>query len=288
MLTQNQTDRETTMPSNTKFFRVATEGPTVDGRTISRTQIKDMADTYSLDKYGARIWLEHLRGLFPDSEFRAHGDVIALKTQENSDGELQLLAQIKPLPKLVEMNKKGQKIYSSIEVNPNFKETGKAYLMGLAITDSPASTGVEMLKFTQQHPALKDVNLNLNLTSTPTETHFIMSENTQPSGATDSSETESLLSKFTALFAKKEEIEKTPTAQSENLSEIESTLGLFAEQIKQKSSTEDFNKLSADVAKLTEEFAKLQAALNQTPEPDYSPRPAAQGGNRDGYTQTDC
>jgi hypothetical protein len=30
----------------------------------------------------ARIWVEHLRGVMPDSSFRAYGDVLAVKAEE--------------------------------------------------------------------------------------------------------------------------------------------------------------------------------------------------------------
>jgi hypothetical protein len=52
---------------------------------------------------------------------------------------------------LVELKKKRQKIYHSIEVHPSFADTGKAYLMGLACTDNPASLGTEMMKFCTQN-----------------------------------------------------------------------------------------------------------------------------------------
>lgn len=43
--------------------------------------------------------------------------------------------------------KKGQKLFTSMEVSPKFADTGKAYLVGLAATDDPASLGTEMLAF---------------------------------------------------------------------------------------------------------------------------------------------
>jgi hypothetical protein len=45
------------------------------------------------------------------------------------------------------MTKDRQKVYASIEINPNFADTGEAYLVGLAVTDDPASLGTEMLQF---------------------------------------------------------------------------------------------------------------------------------------------
>jgi hypothetical protein len=64
-----------------------------------------------------------------------------------------LFAQIEPLPSLVAMTTKDkQKIYTSIEVNPKFADTGEAYLVGLAVTDSPASLGTDVLSFAAKNP----------------------------------------------------------------------------------------------------------------------------------------
>ncbi|VVE46232.1 GPO family capsid scaffolding protein [Pandoraea terrigena] len=136
------------MAKKTKFFRVATEGATTDGRTITRQMIQEMAATYDTNKYGARINLEHIRGIVPDGPFKAYGDVIALKTDTNAEGKLQLLAQLDPTDALVAMTTKDrQKVYSSIEVDPDFANSGQAYMVALAVTDNPASLGTEMLAF---------------------------------------------------------------------------------------------------------------------------------------------
>src|SRR5690606_33204662 len=55
-----------------------------------------------------------------------------------------------PTPDLVQMTKARQKIYTSVEVDPDFAGTGEANLVGLAVTDSPASLGTEMLQFSAQ------------------------------------------------------------------------------------------------------------------------------------------
>ena len=138
------------MPS--KFFRVATEGATTDGREIQRSWIEQMAKNFNREKYGARVWLEHMRGMLPESSFAALGDVLAVESRQVEDGKLALFAQIEALPALVAMNKAKQKIYTSIEVDPNFAKSGEAYLTGLAVTDSPASLGTEVLKFAAQNP----------------------------------------------------------------------------------------------------------------------------------------
>lgn len=139
-----------------KFFRVGVEGATSDGRVIERAWLEQMAASYDPKVYGARVNIEHLRGYSPNSDFRAYGDVTALKTEEVEIGgakKLALFAQIEPTPELIELTKKRQKIYSSMEVRPKFADTDKAYLVGLAVTDNPASLGTEVLQFAAQNPA---------------------------------------------------------------------------------------------------------------------------------------
>ncbi|WP_028696116.1 GPO family capsid scaffolding protein [Pseudomonas cremoricolorata] len=144
-----------TKKHRSKFFRVAVEGATTDGRTIERQWLVDAAETYSPNTYAARVWLEHLRSLLPDGPFKAYGDVVALKTDEvevAGKRKLALFAQIEPTAELIQLNKARQKLYTSIEIRPKFADTGRAYLDGIAVTDTPASLGTEMLTFSAQHP----------------------------------------------------------------------------------------------------------------------------------------
>lgn len=140
--------------AKTRFFRVAVEGQTTDGRTIERQWIADAAATYNRQTYAARINMEHVRGITADAPFQAYGDVLSLKAEEielelagKTEKKLALFAELDVTDALVAMNKKRQKLYSSIEISPNFANSGKAYLVGLAVTDSPASLGTEMLQF---------------------------------------------------------------------------------------------------------------------------------------------
>lgn len=136
-----------------KWFTVATEGQTTDGRVIERSWLDDIAATYNRETYGARIWMEHIRGLLPDSPFKAYGDVLAVRVQDNKDGKRELQAQLDPTPDLVAMTKKRQKIYTSIEIEPNFAKSGKCGLIGVSVTDSPASLGTSILEFAAKNPA---------------------------------------------------------------------------------------------------------------------------------------
>ena len=140
-----------------KWTRIAVEGATTDGRQIERSWIEDMATQYSPNTYGARINCEHIKGYWPGGEFGAYGDVLALKAEEveiNGAKKLALFGQLQPNDALLALNKAGQKVYTSIEVQPKFADTGKAYLVGLAITDTPASLGTEALSFSAQHGTL--------------------------------------------------------------------------------------------------------------------------------------
>ncbi|WP_086794763.1 GPO family capsid scaffolding protein [Pseudomonas sp. SCPG-7] len=128
--------------------RVATSGPTVDGREILPQELRDIAETYTPAKYTAVIWCDHER--WPGS----HGTVFAVRLVEEGEdlepGQIALEAQLKPNDRLLYLNDQGQKLFSSIEITPNFAGSGKAYLTGLAVTDSPASLGTQELYFSNR------------------------------------------------------------------------------------------------------------------------------------------
>ncbi|MFQ6246966.1 GPO family capsid scaffolding protein [Yersinia enterocolitica] len=140
-----------------KKFRVAVSGATVDGREIRPEHLRDAAANYSPDVYGARVNVEHYISPFPGSDFGAMGDVTALSAEDISEGPLAgrtaLYAEIEPSERMKKLTKEGKKIYSSIELHPQFALNGKAYVVGLAMTDTPASLGTERLKFAAQQRA---------------------------------------------------------------------------------------------------------------------------------------
>ncbi|HDY2992148.1 TPA: GPO family capsid scaffolding protein, partial [Escherichia coli] len=93
----------------------------------------------------------------------AMGDVTALSTEDITEGPLAgrtaLYAEIEPTERMKQLVADGKKIYSSIELHPQFSVNGRAYLVGLAMTDTPASLGTERLKFTaQQRQAVMTFN----------------------------------------------------------------------------------------------------------------------------------
>lgn len=48
------------------------------------------------------------------------------------------------------LNDQGQKLFTSIEIWPNFAGSGKSYLTGLAVTDTPSSLGTQELYFSRR------------------------------------------------------------------------------------------------------------------------------------------
>ncbi|SOB60544.1 Capsid scaffolding [Pseudodesulfovibrio profundus] len=127
----------------TDWKKIGQSGPTMDGREIEGQWLLDAADTYDPDTYTAVIWIDH---------FRFHGSfgkVVALKAEEK-DGIVSLYAKLQPNEWLLSQNKNKQKLFTSMELTPDFAKTGKCYLTGLAVTDIPASLGTSELHFSHR------------------------------------------------------------------------------------------------------------------------------------------
>lgn len=158
-----------------KFIRIAVAGDTTDGRVIEESWLTQMAESYDPKKYTAQIDCEHYKGFSPESDFANFGQVLALKTgmfKVDNVEKLALYAQLKPNSKLLALNEKGQKLFTSMEVNPSFSNSNSAYLVGLAVTDDPASLGTEMLQFSasaEQSPLAKRKQHQDNLFSVANE-----------------------------------------------------------------------------------------------------------------------
>lgn len=284
------------MPKS-KFFRVATEGATTDGRTIERKWIAEMARNYNRAKYAARVNIEHIRGVGPGSDFGAYGDVIALEARTVEDGKLALFAQIEPLPQLIELNKRKQKIFTSIEVNPEFADTKEAYLMGLAVTDSPASLGTEELKFAGQAQnnwlaSRKQAPGNLFTAAQAVTLEFI--DDTQADDTTKAlglfASVLAGLSKFAGGQAAPAQ-QPQPRPQQVSATDAEQ-LTQFAKALEALqymgqaliAQADAVTKLSGEVADVR---GKLQA-LEKQPPGDYTWRAPATGHNAAATQQADC
>ena len=267
-----------------KWFRIAVAGDTTDGREIQADWIIQMAQSYDPNKYGARINIEHFRSIYPDGVFGAYGDVLALKTEKVTiDGEEKdaLFAQIEPTQSLIALNQKKQKVYTSIEVDENFANKGSAYLIGLAVTDSPASLGTEMLQFAagaKVNPFSDKKQRPENLFTAAQEVALEFEEIKEPQ-----SYSAGLLDKVKNMF-------KTQDKKSvESFSEQEQAIVEIAQetanqgQVVSKLET-DFTDLNTAHEQLKTDFNELKTKLDG--EPDSDPRPKS--GNSNFNEVVDC
>ena len=129
----------------TDWKTIGTAGDTIDGREITEQDLIDAAETYDQEEYTAVINSDHLLWLYGNF---GHVDQVRLGTDKK--GRTILQAKLAPNSRLIEKNKNGQGLFTSMELWPNFANSGKTYLSGLAVTDEPASLGTSMLKFSKE------------------------------------------------------------------------------------------------------------------------------------------
>lgn len=289
--------------TKSKFFRVAVEGATVDGRVIDRKWLEEMAATYNRATYGARVNLEHIRGAVPlsaNAPFGSYGDVLSVKTEivdldigGKTEKRLALFAEIEALDPLIELIKKGQKLYTSIEVNPAFAGTGMAYLMGIAATDNPASLGTDILEFSaklgDKGPLAARKQQPGNFFSVATETTIELvddSATSETAGLTD------MVKKFLAQFTPGS-AEPTPAPEPEpkpdpapaaggDMVALGALLGQIVGGVEKLGQT-----FTTQVASLRGEVESLKTQINATPAPGQHSRPLATGADKQ-FVKTDC
>lgn len=265
-----------------KRFRVAREGQTVDGRALTQQQIIDMAETYDPVEYTARINVEHMSGWggLKSEQYPCLGDVIAcdcvLETFriEGKDVKLMsLYATLSALPQLVEANKNGQKLFTSIEYYPKFADTGRAYLVGLAVTDTPASRGTQPLKFQKnqntQTTTSDFMEIYMTTTQPTTPDDHEPQPTSEPKKQTVQQES-TFLEKFTAIFSKKDGLSaEQETAILQGFSTLKSEID--DQTRKYDALSNQFNDLSKQYAELKSDFDKLSENLSkqttETPTP---------------------
>ena len=274
--------------AKTKFFRVAVEGDTVDGRKIDRAHIEQMAASYDRATYTARINCEHLRGYSPEPPFNAYGSVDALKTEEvtlklggKDQKRLALLASFDVNDQARALTAADQKVFSSIEIAPNFANSGKAYLYGLALTDTPASLGTEVLKFSTREDARKD---NLIAISDAFSVEF----EDEGQGDGDVRGAFAAMRKFFDSFtapAPLAPVQPTePTPPNQGGSGSPSDLAAFAAAMTEgmdrlaSAFTASHAKTETRLAKIAEDFTQLQGEIEKAKPQTYRARPVASGG----------
>lgn len=277
----------------TGWVCIATEGKAVDGRDITRDWLTDMAETYDPTYYTAVIWPDHDR-------WSSYGTVQALKTEE-VDGKFKLFAILCPNRDLIYWNQSGQYQFCSIEPFENFADLGRTYLLGLGVTDQPASTGTTHLKFSNSNKGqVIGTSEPLDLSMFKLSKHekadgliakffsFLASHGEQapqptPSQPEDEEMTkeqfDQMLGALNGLgtkidgFSAKLETKPTPEQPAPTPTEpdkVEEKPGI---------TTEQFNKLEQTLASLTDKFGELNGKIDQFSLEKPGQRPGALGGD---------
>ena len=261
-----------------KKFRVAVSGNTVDGREIQPQHLRDAAANYSQEVYGARVNIEHYLSPYPGSDFGAMGDVAALSTEDITEGPLAgrtaLYAEIEPSDRMVQMTNKGEKVYSSIELHPQFALNGKAYIVGLAMTDTPASLGTERLKFaTQQRASV--MAFNNQQAEPPMFSEAIEAEVIELT-AQRSDEGAKWYSRVMGIISKGQKTDDQRFSQMHQV--VEAVAQSQSEQIDQFNAAElERQQDKVAIQKLTTDLAALRQQLEGT-DGNFSQRQPANGG----------
>ncbi|QLX27404.1 GPO family capsid scaffolding protein [Citrobacter freundii] len=276
---------ESSKPTRKKF-RVAVSGATVDGREIKPEHLRQAAANYDPSVYTARVNVEHYLSPLVTSEFGAMGDVAALSAEDIAEGALAgrtaLYAEFNASPKMKAITDEGKKVFSSIELAPQFALNGQAYVVGLAMTDTPASLGTDRLEFAtksrQQVHAFSKQQGESSMFSTAIEAEvFELAEQRSDEGSKWFSRMKELLTKN----------HKTDGEQFSQVREVvegvaTSQAGLIDQFAELKSQRADDAK---EIQKLTSELTDLKTTLAKQDASTFSRQPA-QGGNS-GVEQAD-
>lgn len=241
---------------------IGVSGETADGRTISSKELQEMAEQYDPEIYGARINLEHMNFLFPDFA-GGYGDVVELKAEPWAKDETKtaLLAKLNITDSLQKLWDSGQKIYTSMEITPRFADTKKAYLTGLAITDTPASLGTTANYTAAKNKAEEKIFTAYRQTETQEIAMTKPQDSTQDENQAKQLTEEHAESIFSRLFAKyfgkkEPEQKETPTVNPEQPSEPKD-----GQQFKQDG-WDGFGKAAQLIEKLDEKIEAQQTEYN--------------------------
>ena len=277
--------------AKSKFFRVFVEGFTAsDGRKIEAAWIDDIVATFNAANYTPRINCEHIKGFSPEPPFNAYGSVTAVKAQTDEleiDGQKvrcrALYAQVEPNDQLLKINKAGQKIFTSVEISPDFAGTGKVGLVGLAVTDNPASLGTEALSFSALKPMFDARKVHPdNLFSASIETEITMEADAGDGADIASAVKGGMLAAFASLFKSQETPKEEPKPANDNGFDVAAFSAALGEQVAAavKPALDAANAANTAVAELT---AKLESTQQQ----GFSRQPASGGGGNSAFL-TDC
>ncbi len=288
----------------TKRFLLATSGATVDGRVIEAAHLRQMAESYDPKVYSARLNIEHIRGISGEGPFRAYGDVLSLEVEDitvDFNGQPEQRTALYGVFDVTEdaqaLNQAGQKLYPSIEIHPDFAGKGYAYLMGCALTDSPASIATERLQFTSQLSAAVPGIQRYSREAQGDAALLEFDTGTTPEAAGLLSGLKGILDGFADRFAPKTTT-PAPAQTPANPADPAAQPGTFTADDLRTVFTElatsidsSINALRQETRETTDALAvklnKLEQGVETTPSAKHAQRPTSAGTNGN-FVRTDC
>lgn len=257
----------------TNWLCIAMEGETVDKRQMDRQWLIDAAETYNPELYTALIWPEH------EQWYGNVGEVLALKAEEGDDGLVRLFAQLCPNNHLLQANRDGQLLFCSVELTPdgNFRGTGKCYLEGLGVTNTPASVGTTRLRFNKHKQGnrlfgalkplvideVKEIKGKIMAKQEKKTWHSLFGiKPTKQFAEDDNASEEGNDDKLQAVAEALAALEARVTALETGQEEVQEDL----EVVKEVVDTTEFSTLRENLPKLLENFGKLDAKITKLPQ----------------------
>ena len=202
--------------------------------------------------YGARINLEHYRPYSPKNDYSGLGDVLELKA-ETTDGVTRLYARIDPTEKMLGYIKDREKVFTSMELMKPFGDTGKAYLVGLAMTTRPP-------RWVQQ--CSNSDKLHQTTPISPPHTHKWKVKICPKPKTNRKQRKKAFLPSFTTQCSAKKQ---TPNSQAKNRKKIDYSQEIAALTKELEQSAQITGKIVEDYAALRQEFEAFKAKVESTP-----------------------
>ncbi len=287
----------------TDFKRIGRSGPTVDGRMVEPQWIDEMAASYDKSLFTALIWPEHQR-------YVNYGAIEELRATDNEEGGRDLWAVLSPNSFYTGSNQYGQKLFTSMEITPDFRKTGKAYLTGLGATDDPASAAtseirlskvadqggiiltkaVETIDKTFEDPAPNTLldQIKALFKNQPHEEEDMADKEALANLQTEFAEVKNLLVQFTQQQPGKQPDDKpndkAPAVMPEQFTALTNRIAELETKFSQKPADDKPTVTPADLQLLTDKFSAMETRLNDA----LKEQPGTEGGQHYGANDPDA
>ncbi|WP_449632099.1 GPO family capsid scaffolding protein [Rahnella aceris] len=258
----------------TNWLCIATEGETVDKRFLTRDMLIDAAETYDpKNMYTALLWPEHERWC------GNAGEVLEVAASEDDSGLVKLYARLCPSTELVQANRNGKLLFTSVELTPdgNFRGTGRYYLEGLGVTDEPASVGTTRMRFNKRKDnyfignsnplvinEVKEVNMAGKDKNKSKWRSLFSIEDEKPAQEEtpqDGDKLQALAEVVASLESRITALETKTEATDSTVEDIQSDV----ETVKDVVDTEEFARLREELPNIVSKFSKLDKKVTTLP-----------------------